>query len=339
MSSNLIKIIAAVFVVLAVFLAFVAYKMSHDAFDNANKTTQQALTQVPAAPQTQVVVATKPLLANEPIDRGSLKVVSMEIVPEKYYTSLDDVAGRIPPIDIDAGTPITPRLLGDDHQLAKLVPPGDKAVSLNLTDVIGVGGFVRPGDIVDVLVYLHNDEGNKVSIIQARILLKDALVLASDDHIVSPPPGAQPNQNNPQQQRHERTVVVAVPDEEVTRVMLGVSLGEVRLALHGQNHDQTQAASATPGGATSATPGAAAAAATTPGAAPAPTEVSGGSLPQNGKAAPAGPTPPAADQQLPDMPFTSAELAKLKPQHPASAKGTPQGIVIYRGSKSSTVYP
>ncbi len=323
MSSNLIKIIAAVFVVLAVFLAFVAYKMSHDAFDNANKTTQQAA-QTPAVPQTQVVVATKPLLANAPIDRGSLKVVSMEIVPEKYYTSLDDVAGRIPPIDIDAGTPITPRLLGDDHQLAKLVPPGDKAVSLNLTDVIGVGGFVRPGDIVDVLVYLRNDTPNKVDIIQARILLKDALVLASDDHIVSPPPSSATQQNpnaQQQQQRRERTVVVAVPDEEVTRVMLGASLGEVRLALHGQSHDQTQTASA---GATP--PGA---------AAPAPTEVSGGSLP-GGKAA--APAKPGVDQPLPDLPFTSAELARLKPPRPVG-KGSPQGIVIYRGSKPSTVYP
>ncbi len=316
MSSNLIKIIAAVFVLLAVILAFVAYKMSHDAFDTANKTAQQAQTQTPAVPQTQVVVATKPLLANEPIDRGSLKVVSMEIVPEKYYTSVDDVVGHLPPIDIDAGTPITPRLLGDDHQLARLVPPGHKAVSLSLTDVIGVGGFVRPGDIVDVLVYLHNDQSNKVDPAQARILLKDALVLASDDHIVSPPPGAQSNQNAQQQQRRERTVVVAVPDEEVTRTMLGASLGEVRLALHGQSHDQVA-------GTAPAAPGAV------------PTEVSGGSLPDGKVAAP---LKPGADQPLPDMPFTSAELARLKPPH-STSKGSPQGIVIYRGSKASTVYP
>ena len=316
MSSNLIKIIAAVFVALAVILAIVAYKMSHDAFDSANKPAQTAQPQVPAVPQTQVVVATKPLLANQPIDRASLKVVSMEIVPEKYYTSIDDVAGHKPPIDIDAGTPITPRLLGDDHQLAKLVPPGFKAVSLSLTDVIGVGGFVRPGDIVDVLVYLHNDQGNKVDIIQARILLKDALVLASDERIVSPPPSTEQNPNAQQQQRHERTVVVAVPDAEVTRVMLGANLGEIRLALHGQNQDQAQVASADTG---------------TP--APGPTPVSGGSLPQGAKAAAA----PAGEQPLPDQPFTSAELARLKPPH--ASKGAPQGIVIYRGSKPSTVYP
>ncbi|MFI4982282.1 MAG: Flp pilus assembly protein CpaB, partial [Nevskiales bacterium] len=201
-----------------------------------------------------------------------------------------------------------------------------KAVSLTLTDVIGVGGFIRPKDVVDVLVYLHNDQSNKVDPAQARILLKDALVLASDDHVIRPPAADKPQngqqQQQQQQQRHERTVVVAVPDEQVTRVMLGASLGEVRLALHGRS-DLIQVASTDPAAAASAT------------AAPAgaPTAVSAGSLPKA--------TPPkagaGADEPLSDMPVTSAELARLKPQH--AAKGAPEGIVIYRGSKAATVYP
>lgn len=330
MSSNLIKIIAAVFVVLAVILAIVGYRMSHEYADSANKATQQVQAQVQGAvnPQIQVVVATQPLLAGLPIDRGSLKVVSADVAPKDYYANLDDVAGRTPLIDIDAGTPITPRLFKENNQLAKIVPVGSKAVSLVLSDVIGVGGFVRPGDIVDVLIYLRNDQSNKVDPAQARILLKDALVLASDDHIVTPPAGADTKsqqQQQQQQQRHERTVVVAVPDQEVTRVMLGASMGEVRLALHGQVPEQTQAAAAQ-----------APAGPQTDATAAAPTPVSGGSLPQAAPAAVAA-AKPGVDQPLPDQPYTSAELARLKPPHPA--KGAPQGIVIYHGSKATTVYP
>ncbi|MDB5974817.1 MAG: Flp pilus assembly protein CpaB [Nevskia sp.] len=334
MSSNLIKIIAAVFVVLAIILAFVGYRMSHEYADSANKASQQAQVQPAVAPQIQVVVATQPLLANLPIDRGSLKVVGADVAPKDYYANIDDVAGRTPLIDIDAGTPITPRLFKENNLLAKIVPAGSKAVSLLLSDVIGVGGFVRPGDVVDVLIYLHNDQGNKVDPAQARILLKDALVLASDDHIVTPPAGADTKaqqQQQQQQQRHERTVVVAVPDQEVTRVMLGASMGEVRLALHGQVPDQTQAAAAqAPAGSQTDTAAAPAA------VAGAPTPVSGGSLPQAAPATAAA-AKPGVDQQLPDQPYTSAELARLKPPHPA--KGAPQGIVIYHGSKASTVYP
>jgi pilus assembly protein CpaB len=327
MSSNAIKIIAAIFAALAVILAIVGFRMSQQYAESANKASQQVQAQAPAAVQIQVVMATKPLLADQPIDRDALKVVGTDIAPKDYYASIDDVAGRTPLIDIDAGTPITPRLFKENNLLAKIVPPGQKAVSLNLTDVIGVGGFVRPGDVVDVLIYLHNDESNKVNPAQARILLNDALVLASDDRIVNPPAGAENKNQNQNQQRHERTVVVAVPDEEVTRVMLGVSMGEVRLALHGQSQDQTQTAAAAP-----------TAGADQAGATPAmPVPVSGAALLPPGQAAAAAPAKPGVDQPLPDHPYTSAELGRLKPPHPA--KGAPQGIVIYHGSTATTVYP
>ncbi len=336
MSSNLIKIVAGVFVLLAVILGFIAWKMGHDYADSSNRTAaaaQQAQPAAQAAPQTQVVVATQPLLANLPIDRANLKVVGMEVVPAQYYTSPDDVVGLVPLIDIDAGTPLTPRLL-KGNPVAKQIPPGTKAVSLTLNDVIGVGGFVRPGDIVDVLVYLRNDQGNKIDPAQARILQKDALVLAFDDHVLMPPAVDKNNPNGQQQQqqqpRRERTVVVAVPDSEVTRVMLGASLGDVRLALHGQSKDQVPAAQ------TASAEQPAAAGATSAPTAAAPTPVSGASLQPTTEVAAAAPAK-ADSQQLPDQPYTSEELGKLKPKR--ASKGAPQGIVIYRGSKASTVYP
>jgi len=75
-----------------------------------------------------------------------------------------------------------------------------------------------------------------------------------------------------------------------------------------------------------------------------PADVAAGSLPQGvsagGSAAAPAKAPAAADQPLPDLPITSAELARLKPPHPLSAKGVPQAIIIYRGStKATTVYP
>jgi pilus assembly protein CpaB len=308
-------------VVLAVILAVIGYRMTRSYAETATKATQQIQAQV-ANQQAlvEVVVAIKPLLADQPITSDDVKVVGVAVPPPDYYKNVDDVVKRVPKIDVDIGTPLTPRIFGEQDPLAKLLPPGHKAVSLTLNDVIGVGGFVRPGDVVDVLVYLKNDQSNKVDPAQARILLQDALVLASDERVIQPPtatsqqqPGQQPQ---PQQQRHERTVVVAVPDDQVTRVMLGANMGDVRLALHAPSADQ-QVASAQPAGA----------------AAPAgPAPVSAGPLAQNQAA----PGKPAAETALPDMPYTSAELAKLKPKRPV---GHASGIVIYRGSKASTVYP
>lgn len=316
MSSNAIKIIAIVFVVLAVILAVIGYKMTRNYAETATKATQQIQAQVANQQQlVDVVVAIKPLLADQPITTDDVKVVGVAVPPPHYYHSVDDVVTRAVKVDVDIGTPITPRMFGEQDPLARQLPPGHKAVSLTLTDVIGVGGFVRPGDVVDVLVYLHNDQSNKVDPAQARILLQDALVLASDERIVQPPEAAGQKEGQPQQQqqRHERTVVVAVPDDQVTRVMLGASMGEVRLALHAPPADQNQVAAAAPAGG--------------------PAAVSAGPLAQNQ----ATPAKPSGESPLPDLPYTSAELAKLKPQRPVGH--APAGIVIYRGSKASTVYP
>ncbi|MBX6421472.1 MAG: Flp pilus assembly protein CpaB [Nevskia sp.] len=326
MSSNVIRVVAVVFVVLAIVLAIVAFRMSRNYAQTASNAAapQQAGGQ-PAAPQIQVVVATRPLLANQPISKDAVALEPVQIAPKDYYANVDDVVGRTPLIDIDAGAPITPRFFKENNQLARLIPPGDKAVSLKIDDVIGVGGFVRPGDVVDVLLYLRNDQGNDVKPAQARILLRDALVLAYEDRIIAPPAGTagqkgQPGAGQPQTPGpHQRTVVVAVPDADVTRVMLGASIGELRLALHPAAPTQVAEAAAPPGAAGTGPEGA---------PAPAPAEISGASLAQN--AAPP-PTGPEADQ-----PITMKELAALKKKLP---KGAPAAVIVYRGSARSTVYP
>src|SRR5258706_29098 len=45
--------------------------------------------------------------------------------------------------------------------------------------------------------------------------------------------------------RHVRTAVLAVPDADTTKVMLGASLGELRLALRGQGETEAGAGTET----------------------------------------------------------------------------------------------
>ncbi len=324
MSSNAIKIVAGIFVVLALLLAFISFKMSRNYAQSAQMQQQAAQAQVPAVPQTLVVVAVKPLLANEPISKDAVALVPVQVAPHDYFASLDDVVDRTPLIDIDAGAPITPRFFKDANQLAKLIPAGDQALSLELNDVLGVGNFVHSGDIVDVLVFLKNDSSNKIDPAQARILLKNALVLAYDEHITTPIKDDKQDVNSrvqQQQGRHQRTVVIAVPEADVTRVMLGSSLGELRLALHGPTPIEIAAADST-------------AAANT--------------LPESGDAAPADGSSAlplsddakakAAAVKPNDNVITAAELGALKPKLSKDGKA-PSGIQIYREGKRETVFP
>ena len=324
MSSNAIKIVAGVLVVLAIILAFVGFRLSRSYAQGAQ--AHQAA-QAQAVPQTLVVVAVKPLFANQPINKDAVALVPVQVAPTDYFASLEDVAGRTPLIDIDAGAPITPRFFKEANQLAKLIPVGDQAVSLELNDVLGVGNFVHSGDIVDVLVYLKNDSSNRIDPAQARILLKNALVLAYDERITTPVKDSKQDEAAAQARaaqgggRRQRTIVLAVPEAEVTRVMLGASLGDLRLALHGATLPEAVAATDAAADAAAAAAAAGTVAAPTPAGLP---------LSDDAKAKAAAATPT-------DNVITSAELAAIKPRSKDGSQ--PVGIQIYRGNQHVTVYP
>ncbi|HVT36019.1 MAG TPA: Flp pilus assembly protein CpaB [Nevskiaceae bacterium] len=242
MSSTALKLIAVGMVLLAVILGAVTINVYRQ---NAQKAQDAAVKaeQEKNSPQVVAMVAVKPLAAYKAIDRESVALVPVAVAPTQYFTSFDEVVGRTPLVDIDAGAPITSRYFKEGNVLARVIPPGYQAVSLEINDVIAVGGFVRPGDIVDVLLFLR--AGSGVDQPQSRVLLKEARLLAYEDRIIDRPQGLRDDEKTgTQQQRRTRTAVLAVPEAETTRVMLGASLGEVRLALRSQGDAETAKAEA-----------------------------------------------------------------------------------------------
>jgi pilus assembly protein CpaB len=243
MSSTTLKIIAVVAVLLAVVLAFVGFRISRDFAEQA----QQAQVQVQQqeVQQTLAVVALRPLAAYEPIARDAVALVPVSVVPLNPYSSIDDVVGKVPLVDIDSGAPVTQRYFKEGNVLARIIPPGHQAVSVEINDVVAVGGFVRPGDIVDVLLFLRGGTGLDQP--QSRVLLEAARVLAYEERIIDRPEGIK--EDGSQQRSRVRTAVLAVPETDTTKLMLGASLGDLRLALHSQAAPAGEtlvAASATP---------------------------------------------------------------------------------------------
>jgi pilus assembly protein CpaB len=361
-------------VLLAVVLAIVGYKLSQGlAAKAAASDQQQVSTSQSTVPQTLVVVATKPLAVDKAVDRDSVALVPVQIAPIEYYTNVNDVVGKVPRLDIDAGAPITPRFFKKNNILANQIPVGSVALSLKVDDVVGAGGFIQPGDIVDVLIYIRSisstptgeqgkDKTEDIAT-QARVLLKDTLVLSYEDRLVDSPKGLDDKdkaQQNQQQQRRERTAVIAVPQADVTRVMLGANVGDLRLALH-RPEIQLAAAPAVQPDATAATPAPVPADAAASPAAPAPpspaassvTAVSAlASTPEASSAA--APVLPLSDAEkarieaakVPDMVITAAELGRIKISPEVAKKKKAAAVVsrpkieILRGlSSERTVYP
>ena len=295
--------------------------------------------------------ATRPLAANVPITSDAVVLAPVTIAPTEYFANVDDAIGRTPLIDIDAGAPVVPRFFKDANLIARGVPEGHRALSLKVDDVVGVGGFVRPGDIVDVLVYIKASTNtptgektgpNKEQDIptQARVLIRDIRVLSYEEHLVEPPKGLETDKEKQAQAqaRRERTAVLAIPEPQVTRVLLGASYDELRLALHGSPAPGT----------TPATDPAAAAAGTVAvdGAVTAPAISALGS---NGKPlTPEQQAKAAAEAELlAAQIITAPELTRLVPKNKKNGAvldsppkpPKPPKIEIYRGSELKTVSP
>src|SRR5690606_13355307 len=84
-------------------------------------------------------------------------------------------------------------------------------------EVIAGGGFLRPGDYVDVLMYINNvgNGGYTQTVISGARLLSYGTILETPD-------------NN--QPSTGRNAVVAVPSELVNRLLLAEQEGRLRLA-------------------------------------------------------------------------------------------------------------
>lgn len=299
MSSTAARIVAGIAIFLTVVLAVVGYRVSHRYAEQSGQEQQVRVEE--DVPRILAVIAVKPLAAYREIQRDDVVLAEISVAPKNYYTTVDDVVGKSPLVDVDQGAPVTRRYFAEGNHLARSIPSGYQAISVEVSDIVGVGGFVRPGDVVDVLLYLRGT--NDVSTTQARVLLEQTRVLAYEEMLVDRPEGLEDQeQSSSRGSRRQRTAVLAVPEKKTTRLMLGASLGELRLSLHGLPGNESDPLART-------------------------------RLPLSDEALKA-----AAAKKVPDMALTAAELSRVK-KPPAKKQVVRPKVVVYRGSQVETVRP
>jgi len=167
---------AVVFGVLAVFIAQVWLN-------------NQAKKRVPveankAVPTRTIVVAAKPLRFGTELNAGELREVPWpaDALPSGAFSKIHDVlegGRRVVLTAIEPNEPVLSLKItgpGQRATLSALVKPGMKAVTIRVNDVEGVGGFVQPGDRVDVVLTRQIDKGNATT----EVILQNTRVLAID---------------------------------------------------------------------------------------------------------------------------------------------------------------
>ena len=109
--------------------------------------------------------------------------------------------------------------------LPPVIPPGMRAMSVRVNEVVGVAGFVLPGTRVDVIVTVPDDgDGSGVKEAMSRTVLSNVVVLTA---------GTRYDQDRAKEGEAQRSTVVtlAVLPEDGERVALATSEGKISLAL------------------------------------------------------------------------------------------------------------
>lgn len=150
-----------------------------------------------------------PWPAANPVRGGFASLEQVEgrglVAPMVEYEPVTE--GKLAPVEAGAGLPPT-------------IPPGMRALSIRVNDVIGVAGFVVPGTHVDVLATV-SQQGNGMS----RVVVTNVKVLTAGTRF-------EQAQNDGESEPIQTSVVtLLLSPSDAERVALASSEGQIMLAL------------------------------------------------------------------------------------------------------------
>ncbi len=163
-------------------------------------------------------VITKDLIKTQPYLKTSL--------PAGYIADPSAAVGRVVIYPVQANEPITESRLAPANVksggLAAVVAPNKRAMGVKVDKVVGISGFIHPGNKVDVLVSLPKSD--KVSVPVTKIVLENIPVLAV---------GVDVEQASDKREKAAPVDVITleVTPDEGERLALAAVEGKLQLAL------------------------------------------------------------------------------------------------------------
>ena len=175
-----------------------------------------------------IVVAAEPISFGERMVPSKVREIewASPVLPEGSYAKTEDLilgdseeVARFALTSIAVGEPILNSKVTEPGQRAKMstaLTPGMKAISIRVNDVLGVAGFVLPGDRVDILLTRGGAGGAFVD-----VLLQGVKVLAID----------QIADDRKDQPSVVRTVTFEADTYQAQKLVLGANVGSLSLLL------------------------------------------------------------------------------------------------------------
>lgn len=138
---------------------------------------------------------------------------------EEKRLTIEDFIGAVVRLPIAAGQPLTPGLVaraGDRGFLAAVLQPGMRAMSIGVSQVSGISGFILPGDRVDILWDVKKSSKGQPF---TQTLMRDIRVIAIDQKTQAS--GATP----------AKTITLELTPVQVEALSLAASMGSLEFVL------------------------------------------------------------------------------------------------------------
>lgn len=203
-------------------------------------------------PTQDVVVAALDLQLGAEVRKEDLAIVKFPAgkTPEGFFSKPEEVVGRGLIVPIVKNEPVLKAKLASKEAgsgLPPVIPEGMRAVSVRVNEIIGVAGYVLPGNRVDVVATASPTDAR--ADMTSKVVLSNVQVLTA---------GTRMEQTGDQSKPVQVTVVtLLVYPEQAERLALASTEGKIQLALR---NPLDQGAPTTPGIKTSGLMGAAPAA-------------------------------------------------------------------------------
>jgi len=196
------------------------------AFGTYNYLQNAPATRTVSIPTRPVVVAAADLDVGAELRREDIRIIDWPAngVPANAFSDPKDVIGRGIVLPLIQNEPILPMKLASTEAgsgLPPAIPPGLRAVSVRVNEVIGVAGYVLPGTRVDVVATVSptGQSGDMTS----KVILTNVQVLAAGTKIER-----DTDRNKPMP---VSVVTLLVDPEEAERLTLASTEGKIQLAL------------------------------------------------------------------------------------------------------------
>ncbi len=201
-------------VVALVLGAWVSYMVYH---------TLQAGTNANKEPGVDVVVAANDIAVGAKIEDKDIKVARFPAsdAPPGYYSRKQQVLGRGVVQQIGKGEFLLSNKLAAENAgsgLPGLIPPGMRAVSVRVNEVVGVAGFVQPGTRVDVLLTGSPGSGQQ----QTTTVLENVGVIAA---------GPRLERNAAGEAQVTAVITLLVSPDDAQKLTLASTEGRIQLSL------------------------------------------------------------------------------------------------------------